>query len=152
MPDDATPLRELGWQQGSILPDELRNTLVKEGHLTPDVHAAQLLVVVSHDCDLLNLSFAKEPFVELLLATERDKDDGMLRYGKHPRRLLVDVHCHGVPKIFELSIHDRVRIERKHLLGHAPDQTRTLATDSVQLIVRWIVKRYFRAAFPGCIQ
>lgn len=148
MTDDATTLRTLGWRQGSILPRDLVEKLEEEGQLLTKASADQIFIVVSHDCDVLNASFEKESFVELIAATPRQENDGALRYGKNPRRIIIEVSSAGTQSLFELSIDNRYRISRETLLGHSPDPTQILPTESLDLVIRWIVKRYFRAAFP----
>ena len=148
MTDDATTLRTLGWRQGSILPKDLVEKLEEEGQLLTKASPDQILILVTHDCDVLNASFEKEPFVELIAATQRQENDGALRYGKNPRRLIIDVDSAGTQSSFELSIDNRYKISRKTLLGHSPDPTQILPTESLDLVIRWIIKRYFRAAFP----
>lgn len=145
---DATALRALGWRQGSILPAALTEKLRQEGALRSDVDLQEALIVVSHDCDLLNPSLEKEPFVEVLRASPRENDDGTLRHGKNPRRLVIDVNMGRKLKVFETSVHDRVLLDRRVLLDHRPDASRTIVRETVSLIARWIVKRYYRAAFP----
>lgn len=148
MTDDATTLRNLGWRQGSILPKDLVEKLNEDGQLPTEAGPDQLFLVVSHDCDVLNASFEKERFVELIAATPRPENDGALRYGKNPRRLIIEVSSAGASSLFQLSIDDRHRISRKTLLGYSPDPTHIVPIESVDLVIRWIVKRYFRAAFP----
>ena len=148
MTDDASPLRAPGWHQGSIVPAPLAEKLISERRLSLTPVPGQLFVVVSHDCDVQNASFGKEPYVELIRAVPRESDDGTLRYGRNPRKLLVDVRSRTQSRLFEISMHDRVFVDRRLLLGHAPDTTRALDSRTVRVLVHWIVKRYDRAAFP----
>ena len=148
MTDDATPLRTSGWRQGSIVPDSLAEKLVSEGIPSCDPVPGQLFLVVSHDCDVQNGSFSREPYVELIRALPRESDDGTLRHGRNPRKLLVEVRTETRSRLYEISIQDRIMADRRLLLGHDPDNATRLDLRNLRIMVRWLVNRYDRAAFP----
>ena len=148
MTDDASPLRTSGWRQGSIVPDSLAEKLVFEEILSLDPVPGQLFLVVSHDCDVQNGSFSREPSVELIRAIPRESDDGSLRHGRNPRKLLVDVETQTDSRLFEMSVQDRIVLDRRLLLGNDPDNARRLDPRTLRIVVRWLMNRYDRAAFP----
>jgi hypothetical protein len=67
----------------------LPHKLVPEGTLPSSATTDSKLVVISHDCDLVNASFETEPFFEILIARPKatNERNSLLFNGKNPRRL-----------------------------------------------------------------
>jgi hypothetical protein len=139
----AQKIRELGWRQGSVASDSLRLTL---SGVAPSITADDLIIVLTHDCDLASEAFEEEPFAELLIARRiaKDERDGNLFRGKNPRRLQFE--SEGL--LFEIQAKERTTVDRSMLAYHTPDASRTLPADIRGLLARWTGRRYERAALP----
>jgi len=81
----VSTLLESEWSQGTVVPHDL----LPFGTLPTSVPTDAKLIVLSHDCDLVNLSYEAEPFVELFVARPRaaENRDDLLFNGKNPRKL-----------------------------------------------------------------
>jgi len=147
--DDRKSIKELGWRQGSILPRTLVKDLLGEHPETLDPEQ-EILVVVSHDCDVTNASFDSEPRVELLKATMLDasRRDGALRYGKNPRKIQFKVQVAGDVGSAEANAYDRFFTPREILLDCAPDPKLSCTPLAIRQISDWLARRYVRVAFP----
>jgi len=126
-------IKEKGWKQGSCLLVEDSNSF----GLSPGLY-----IVLSQDCDLINTSLEKEPYIELVFVNEIEKTDGRCSGGKNPRKLHF---CHQT-KNYECQIKDRLFVDRNLLrittpLCHLDNKTKNLLID-------WVIKRYNRTAFP----
>jgi len=142
-------IKELGWRQGSILPRTLVDKFLDEypGVLDPD---KEILLIVSHDCDVTNASFDSEPRIELLKATMLDasRRDGALWYGKNPRKIQFEIQVAGEISFAEANAHNRFFALREILLNCAPDPERSCPSQTIRQISNWLSRRYVRAAFP----
>ncbi|MEW6338949.1 MAG: hypothetical protein AB1625_16295 [Acidobacteriota bacterium] len=147
---DAGSIKELGWRQGSIVPLDLVKDLLDFGELPATVNEADILIVVSHDCDVTSANLANEPSVELLLARllSEGTPNGALTHGKNPRRLHFLVEIDGRPTAVEARADERFVIDRTRLLGCRPELGRVCSRQVRDEIVLWLVKRYSRTAFP----
>ncbi len=159
LPESADPtlIKTQGWRQGSILPRDLLRTLIHDHRFDCSYWSASELnsdsdigVVISQDCDVVNLDFEKEPYVEILVSRLISSSPQLnaYRHGRHPRQLIFDVHKQDVILTYEASIHDRLRIPRQYLITHAPDSANRIALEQRRIIILWLVKRYSRRAFP----
>lgn len=139
----AQKIRELGWRQGSVASDSLRLAIPR---LSSTTSAGDLLVVLTHDCDLVSEDFDEEPFVDLLIARRIPSDarDGNLFRGKNPRRLQFE----SSGSLFEIQAKERTTIDRTLLTLHAPDASLTPPPDVRGLLAGWMGRRYERAALP----
>ncbi|MBM4090961.1 MAG: hypothetical protein FJ276_16290, partial [Planctomycetes bacterium] len=147
-PQDVTKIKEDGWRQGSALPSDLVDSLSREGLLQSAHSRDDLLIVLSHHCDVTSSSLAAEPFVELLSLKLVSKRDGNLDWGKNPRRYqFVDSRTSPL-LIYEVSVHDRVLVPRDRLLGYKPDSARAIDDETRSRLCRWVAARYTRSAFP----
>ena len=147
---DAGRIKDLGWRQGSILSSALIEDLIHSGTLPTTVTAEDILIVVSHDCDVTNPSLANEPSAELLLAclVPEGTLNGALTHGRNPRRFHFLVGIDENPKAVEARANDRFVIGRAQLASHEPDPSRKCSWQTRDEIVQWLIKRYHRAAFP----
>jgi hypothetical protein len=142
--NDAGDLKRRGWRQGSVLTAELASRLI------PSVSPGDLVIVATHDCDLLNPRFDVEPDVELIhaVAIPAGRKDGRLRNGRNPRKLQFGIRAHGAETWFETAIRSRKSFDRKELLDKGPDPARQLGPENVRTLRLWLGRRYYRVAFP----
>jgi hypothetical protein len=142
--NDAGDLKRRGWRQGSVLPPDLASQLI------PTATRDDLVIVATHDCDLLNPRFDVEPEVELIHATPipAGRKDGRLRNGRNPRRLHLSIRTQGGDHWFETAILSRKPFDRRALLNTGPDPDRQLGRDNVRTLRLWLGRRYYRVAFP----
>jgi hypothetical protein len=142
----AESFGQLGWRQGYVLPLRLVHTLKEQEKLPSNITDQDLLIIVSHDCDLNNPRFEAEPNVELLLARPSVIRNGSYFEGKNPRRYQF---LSSSNQVYEVSVHDRFTILRSLLLEYKPDLERHLEHEVARQICLWLSKRYFRSAFPN---
>ena len=147
---DATQVKRNEWRQGSILPAVLVKTLIAKGQVPWKLSDDQLLVVISHDCDVTHPSFETEPDVELLRATlmPSSEKQGHYFWGKNPRNYHLEDSSAGTSVIWQFSVHDRVRIPREFLVNVTPDPNYSLEPDNLRRLRQWLAHRYSRQAFP----
>lgn len=138
-----------GWRQGSILGPLLSREAAQyaPGRLT--LSEKDWLVVTSHDCDLLNDSLAKEPFVEILRAeiVNRSSPDKPFAWGRNPRAMQLEVFQGTERIVLSMRVHERWTLPRERLMTEAPFSI--LESKQRRLISEWLAKRYIRAAFPS---
>jgi hypothetical protein len=149
MADETTAARimSLEWRQGSVLGPVLVDEAIKLKPERVGFSADNLLIVTSHDCDIANESLQKEPVVEVLCAsTCKTSPNGNFQCGRNPRSLDL-VWETGEKEIgLRLNIHDRWVIPRELLSKEAPRPG--LKGKPLRVVVEWLAKRYYRAAFP----
>jgi hypothetical protein len=147
---NAKSIAEIGWRQGSILPMIIVNMLKENSvaGLPEDIKDLDLLIVVSHDCDIANSSFEAEPYAEIILARYLpvDKKNGQFFWGRHPR--IFQFLTQSKELLYEISIHNKFSISRNLLLDSEPDTQRNIPKEIAKQICYWISKRYIRASFP----
>lgn len=138
----------LGWRQGSIVPRSLAEALAALAPREVILAATDLIVTVSHDCDLCQPDEAKEPWAELLrIATDRRKPDGRSTLLKSPRDLHFRSQIEGVSVVCAASAADRWLVPRGRLATTSPSGH--LDTQPADLIATWLSRRYIRAALPN---
>ncbi|MGB0744714.1 MAG: hypothetical protein ACPGSB_09325, partial [Opitutales bacterium] len=114
--DDAGKIRANKWRQGCVLlPDELPDGVLEDLSL-PSLNGEFLFYVLTHDCDLVQADFTKEPTAELLLITQVASPDGNLTHGKNSRVLEFSIG----ESYYRASCHDRYRIDRRLLAKVKP--------------------------------
>ncbi len=145
---DVRSIKQDGWRQGSVLPAALVDVLSRDGLLPWARSPDDVVIVLSHDCDVTNASLAAEPTVEFLRLTVVSTRNGNLHWGKNPRRYQFTDPHRSPPILYETSVHDRAVVPRERLIGHAPDSDGALAPESLRRLCRWVAARYVRAAFP----
>lgn len=149
---DAEAIRAHDWRQGSIVPPTMADRLAKEGSVE-GIEGNDLLIVVSHDCDIVAQEFEKEPFVEVIVALEIDQSDfdGSCTYGKNPRRLDFTVATQNGARFYSVSVHNRFRLDR-HVLANGPPDTEKVLPQALLRVFRVSLgKRYHREAFPDTL-
>ncbi len=108
------------------------------------------LLIISHDCDLVSLSYELEPFLEFLVLRPQTAKarDGRLFNKKNPRRLQFEAEYLGKSQLYEIDIHERYRVDRQLLEGGSPDVTIKIKASDVRMIAKWMGRRYDRPSFP----
>lgn len=106
-----------------------------------------LVVVVSHDCDIAQSALEKEPWVELVVArvVDRRPNGGRTR-GKHPRLLEFDARVGDAAVTAQVSASERWLVPKERLAGSEP--AGFLLTTPPAVLPNWISIRYIREAFP----
>jgi len=133
------------WRQGSVIPREL----VPEGILPSETAQEAILIVVSHDCDIVQ-SGSAEPFIEFVIAHPRmpEQKDGMLFRCKNPRKLQLWIRRNGALCLYEISAHDRYRVARESIKGSDPEPSLLVDERDIQILAEWVARRYKRYSFP----
>ncbi len=147
-PFDSDAIAKLGWRQGAILDAKLAESACSHAPATVTMADGDRLIVTSHDCDVVNVSLAKEPVIEVMRAgvSAAKKVDKQQSSGRNPRTMQLAVEDGDDPYVLSLSVHDRWFIPRDVLLQEPP--ARHLLDKERRLIAEWLAKRYIRAAFP----
>jgi hypothetical protein len=134
------------WRQGAVIPREL----VPAGILPPGIGQGAKLIIISHDCDIVQPRREAEPFVEFLIAKPLpdEQKDGTLFRGRNSRNLQFWVEDGDKQQLFEISAHDRFRMERRLLEYRQPDRSIKLDDRRIATLAAWFAKRYKRSSFP----
>ena len=145
---DGDAIANLGWRQGSILGPELAKLAREHAPRTALADQADLLVVSSHDCDVVNFSLATEPVVEVLGARRvaAEKLDGRQQSGRNPRTLQILIDSNTGPSVLSFAAQNRWPVPRGLFLQEPPEAD--LPPKERRLVAQWLAKRYIRAAFP----
>lgn len=136
-----------GWRQGSIFPTSANDSLA--AHAPCTLNSDVCCIVVSQSCDILCPDVEAEPYVEVVLAHRLDGDlDGAYTHAKNPRCLHFPIDWNDLPVAYKTHSRHRFNVPKALLAEYAPDPTRGLSENSLFEVVRWIVGRYDREAFP----
>lgn len=138
--DDATMKLRQGSILSKIVCDQLGIATLKDN---PDL----MLVVISHDCDLVR-PYEVEPQVELIQGQRTDELNGSLSNGRNPRKLHLEYEQDGTKKVLELRALNKVLVDKRSLVDRIPDPDAVLTKKGVQILQGWLAARYNRAAFP----
>lgn len=111
-----------------------------------DPHAK--LILISHDCDIVQGSYDLEPYVEFFVARPASKLDGAKTRGKNSRCLQLYMVVNGEEKLYEISVHEKHRDQRKILEHRSPEASCCLSQRDIRMMSRWAGKRYSRPALP----
>lgn len=131
-------------RQGSILPRTVRDWI---GMLDLDSNPDPVVVVISHDCDLVK-PHKDEPQVELIEGRTTDKMKGGLSHAQSPRTLQLEFEQNGATKILELCALNKISVDKKILIDVDPDPHSFIVPNGVQILREWLAARYNRAALP----
>ena len=145
--EDITGVFNRGWRQLSILPAELAEQARAFARESLNVTDRDLVIVVSHDCDVCSPNESGEPDVEVIAVSPLEGVDGNFTYLKNPRRLqtLATIGDESVP--CELRAHRRWWMPRRLLLRAHP--AGVISTSPPDLLKKWLARRYERPAFPN---
>lgn len=145
MPID-TPIGRNGWRQGSVLQQADHAKLDKD--IRTSLRSDAIVVVISHDCDVTNESYKKEPTVELFVVYPTKEKKGSRTFGKNPREIEFQIRVDGRDINVIGHASDRYHIDRRILETITPDPQSGLPSESVSLLRSWLAQRYNRSAFP----
>lgn len=135
--------RSIPWRQGSVLQNKDHKLLKID---LPDGNDSVFVVLVSHDCDLVQ-GPENEPLVEVIVGIGIPKLDGNYTYGKNPRRLHLEF-SDGKEKVWvELLNTQKTSISKASLEKLIPSSLK-LEEENRNVLQRWLASRYRRAAFP----
>ncbi len=139
-------LIESGWKQGILLvPNDERLKENAHYEIPDNTH----LLIVSQTCDLVQGSFEREPYFEALcLHPLNQEPNGGYLGGKNSRRIefSLDLAGDGITHWFALP-YERHLIKRKLLFDRQPDSS-IHDKQTLNMILRWLSRRYIRTAFP----
>lgn len=140
-------IRAAGWRQGSVIERQSASEKLKT---LLDGTPAELThwVVITQDCDLVNLSYEKEPEVELLGCRLVASEDGRYTYGKNPRHIHLSAVIGGTGAVLDAVIFQRFCFPRPVLEDFGPKEGCSLPPETIRLLVEWVARRYTRSAFP----
>jgi len=147
---DASAIERHGWRQGAVLGSRLAGLAREHAPKGIIIADADWMIVMSHDCDVVNRQLEKEPTVEVLRATavRQKKPDKQQVWGRNPREMqfVVDDGAGGCV-VLSAKVHERWQLPRDLLMIEAP--ARMLGDKQRRPIAEWLAKRYIRAAFPN---
>lgn len=148
-PFDADAIASRGWRQGAVLGDTVAERARAVAPDDLDLHDDDLIIIVSHDCDIVNFSLEKEPVVEVIRAVllNRETVDKQQVGGRNPRSVQFSVSIDDQEFVVRCSIHDRWNVPRDLLCTERPRAV--LPTKPCRMLAEWLAKRYIRAAFPS---
>jgi hypothetical protein len=111
----------------------------------------ELLIVVTHDCDVVSKDFKHEPVVETVVARRLApaERDSRTANSKNPRRLQFQRSKQPDADWFEISNASRKVFARRALVGHAPAEA--LGPEATRQVSLWMGRRYTRASFPNAL-
>lgn len=112
---------------------------------------SRLFVVVSHDCDLAERNFEKEPFVEVVEAVPVDACDPNLTHSKSTRLLHLQFSRDASMLNLELRAPSKHTIDKPRLEQFKPDDSFALSPENRAILGHWLAARYKRAAFPNTL-
>jgi len=133
------------WRQGDFLVGEPASRLI-EANLDRGVELSLVpcgLLLITQDCDLVAPA-SKEPWVEFLVTESIRHVDGNFTLGRNPRVLDLAV---GVP-CFRLSIHRKIKVPKNLLESCSRDSQLSWPSTELNVVLRWLARRYLRPAFP----
>ena len=140
-------LIERGWKQGTILiPGDSR----LQTHAHYPIACDDRLLIVSQTCDLVQGSFEREPYFEVLCLHPLDRapDSGYLG-GKNSRRIEFNLELPDNPHHDWYALpYERHVVDRKLLLGELQPDFLVEDINKLKMILRWLSGRYTRTAFP----
>ena len=135
--------RETPWRQGQLLTDEATKLL---GLSHPDSPENILVVVATHDCDLVQPP-DKEPCVELIVGRRIVNLDGNNTHTKSSRKLHIKFNSEE-PFLAEFLITTKCSISKESLLNFKPMADVKLSPQNLSVFQQWLASRYRRSAFP----
>jgi len=138
--DQVEAIRAQGWTQGSVLSGtDLARTSQPANQVV--VRFAELYVVASHPCDVVNRDLDREPMVDILPMVAVSEQNGNLTFGKNPRQL----HQAWDGRTYEMDLVGRITIQRIYLASTRP--VGQLDASAQRLFAAWLGSRYSRPAF-----
>lgn len=135
--------RKVKWRQGILLNKDFFD---KTPLLLND---DSYLMVISHDCDILNDRLPDEPNVEFIIVKFIDKLDGNFTNAKNFRKLHLSILINKKEMFLELIAKDKLQISKIDLSDLVlPEQVDSLSFSEKNILQDWLACRYRRQAFP----
>jgi len=134
---------EIPWRQGHAVPTDALEALGLSGKDGAD---DLLVIVVSHDCDLVADADA-EPDCEVIIGHEIDTADGSLTFAKSSRKLHLTFSAGSHEIVGEFEATKKINLPKLRLFACAPSETARLNPDELLILRNWLADRYFRSAF-----
>lgn len=135
--------RDIPWRQGHVL----TRGAVQNMDLTHPESPSAIVVIVSHDCDILQ-SPDIEPNVEVLYGRPIEISDGNNTHAKNPRKLHLPFTTAGRELLVELLATEKFALPKEALVNFEPTPDVSLPWEQLSILQRWLAARYRRAAFP----
>jgi len=133
------------WKQGACLSVDESTEIYITTQCMQERLPAGLYIILSQDCDILNISLEKEPVVELLRANKVQQPNPELISGKNPRQLHIKID--ETNECLEVFPHQRFFIARNYLEAQKANQI-LIIDRSLKILIKWINNRYKRPGFP----
>jgi hypothetical protein len=116
----------------------------------PSLNEDDLLILVSHDCDICCPSPDEEPQFEVIAARviTSSETDGNFFHAKNPRRLRFRITGANGEVSYEARMTDRRWIPRGLLADSECRGRRLLDDGTVRVLQWWLAKRYQRMSLP----
>ena len=134
-------------RQGNLLTDEDAHVL----GLVESLDSGKRVVVISHDCDLLNDA---EEFIEVIVSSSIPEPDPMYANARNPRRLHLSFLSEDGEQIhIELRHTGRQQVAKAEIAKiQSGDATFALSADEKRTLKQWLAARYGRPAFPNAFE
>lgn len=140
-----------GWKRGAFIRLDSNPHLREEfpQKLLNSIEGKDMVYVVPvlYDCALVEQSFDKEPWAQVLVIWE-SKFDGNFAFAKNPRKLHLEAITETREVCFEVSALSFTQIDREILLKATPEQSISWAQGNLTLLLDWVAERYRQATFP----
>jgi hypothetical protein len=132
------------WQQGFVLnPD----SATKLGLTHPDPRSETMVVLVTHDCDLVEAPQV-EPECEIIVGRKIKAVDGRFTKARNPRLLHLSFSGGAERIVVELLATDKRRISKQDILSQPFRRDIRLTQDEHFDLQLWLAARYHRPIFP----
>lgn len=142
---------EAGWKRGAFIRLDSYPSLLDElpKKIVDEVKEKELVCIVPvlYDCALVEESFDKEPWAQVLIIWKANYD-GNFANARNPRRLHLGALEKSIPICFDVSALSFAQIDRQKLLEATPDSTISWDKDSLSMLLDWVAQRYRQATFP----
>jgi hypothetical protein len=135
--------RDTPWRQGRALTSK---SSVALGLVPEQAADSNLAIVISHDCDLAQLTDS-EPHVEIIVAQRVEAGDGNCTHAKNARRLHLPYKLAGETTWWELSAPSKTSVSKEALADHAPNDDALLDAKTKAILRKWLGARYNRGSF-----
>lgn len=137
--------RKTPWRQGAVLPPEAAVSL---GLVAPEQAGQAVVVVISHDCDLVIDNLEVEPYVEVIVGGRMDKLDGNFTAAKSTRKLHLEIGEAEPHVMVELVAIRKAVLPKEKLADFEPDPSLAVTGKNLPALQAWLADRYRRSAFP----
>jgi len=140
-----------GWKRGAFIrldsnPDLLGELPKKIVDAIADKNLACIVPII-YDCALVEQSFYKEPWAQVLVVWQA-KFDGNFANARNPRKLHITALEKSNSVCFEVSALSFAQVDRETLLKAVPDQSIQFEDDNLSMLLDWVAQRYRQATFP----